>query len=158
MIDKPHYWVMTFNDKYVSKLEVLPNKFNVEVSSNINDSKLMTRDEAEGQIVDFQINNNKFFGHKIGIRVSAIDLDSDSNDEIGADNFVGHFNFFIDENSKDMLGEHSSIDSINRYLNVSLSKAAHELNLTEKSIIKLVDSRPDLKIDNSGREPEIRKI
>ncbi|MCT3116246.1 hypothetical protein [Leuconostoc lactis] len=158
MIDKPHYWVMTFNDKYVSKLEVLPNKFNVEVSSNINDSKLMTRDEAEGQIVDFQINNNKFFGNKIGIRVSAIDLDSDSNDEIGADNFVGHFNFFIDENSKDMLGEHSSIDTFNRYLNVSLSKAAHELNLTEKSIIKLVDSRPDLKIDNSGHEPEIRKI
>lgn len=149
---------MTFNDKYVSKLEVLPNKFNVEVSSNINDSKLMTRDEAEGQIVDFQINNNKFFGHKIGIRVSAIDLDSDSNDKIGIDDFVGHFNFFIDKNSKDMLGEHSSIDSSNRYLNVSLSKVARELNLTEKSIIKLVDSRPDLKIDNSGREPEIRKI
>lgn len=158
MIEKPHYWVMTFNDRYVSKLEVLPNKFNVEVSSNINDSKLMTRDEAEGQIIDFQINNNKFFEHKIGIRVSAIDLDSDSNDEIGIDDFVGHFNFFIDENSKDMLGEHSSIDSINRYLNVSLSKATRELNLTEKSIIKLVDSRPDLKIDNSGSEPKIRKI
>ncbi|MBZ5949252.1 hypothetical protein [Leuconostoc gasicomitatum] len=158
MIEKPHYWVMTFNDRYVSKLEVLPNKFNVEVSSNINDSKLMTRDEAEGQIVDFQINNNKFFGHKIGIRVSAIDLDSDSNDEIGINDFVGHFNFFIDKNSKDMLGEHSSIDSSNRYLNVSLSKVARELNLTEKSIIKLVDSRPDLKIDNSGSEPKIRKI
>lgn len=158
MIEKPHYWVMTFNDRYVSKLEVLPNKFNVEVSSNINDSKLMTREEAEGQIVDFQINNNKFFGHKIGIRVSAIDLDSDISDEIGIDDFVQHFNHFIDENSKDMFGEHSSLDSLNEYLDVSLSKAARELNLTEKSIIKLVDPRPDLKIDNSGREPKIRKI
>lgn len=158
MIDKPHYWVMTFNNRYVSKLEILPNKFNVEVSSNINDSKLMTRDEVEVQIVDFQINNNKYFGHKIGIKVSAIDLDSDSNDEIGIDDFVGHFNHFIDENSKGMFGEHSSLDSLNRYLNVSLSKATRELDLTEKSIIKLVDSRPDLKIDNSGREPEIRKI
>ena len=158
MIDKPHYWVMTFNDRYVSKLEVLPNKFNVEVSSNINDSKLMTREEVEGQIIDFQINNNKYFGNKIDIRLSAIDLDSQSNDEIGIHDFVGHFNFFIDENSKDMFGEHSSLDSINDYLNVSLSKATRELNLTEKSIIKLVDSRSDLKIDNSGREPEIRKI
>lgn len=158
MNEKPHYWVMTFNDRYVSKLEVLPNKFNVEVSSNINDSKLMTRDEAEGKIVDFQINNNKYFGHKIGIRVSAIDLDSDSNDEIGIDDFVGHFNFFIDENSTAMFGDHSSIKSLNTMLRVSLGKAARELNLTEKSIIKLVDSRPDLKIDNSGREPEIRKI
>ena len=158
MIEKPHYWVMTFNDRYVSKLEILPNKFNVEVSSNINDSKLMTREEVEGQIIDFQISNNKYFGNKIDIRLSAIDLDSQSNDEIGIHDFVGHFNFFIDENSKDVFGEHSSLDSINEYLNVSLSKAARELNLTEKSIIKLVDSRPDLKIYNSGREPEIRKI
>ena len=158
MIDKPHYWVMTFNDRYVSKLEVLPNKFNIEVSNDINDSKLMTRDEAEGQIVDFQINNNKNFGNKINIRLSAIDVDSQSNDEIGIDDFVGHFNFFIDENSTAMFGDHSSIKSFNTMLRVSLSKAARELNLTENSIIKLVDSRPDLKIDNSGREPEIRKI
>lgn len=158
MIEKPHYWVMIFNDRYVSRLDVLPNKFNVEVSSNINDSKLMTREEVEDQIIDFQINNNKYFGNKIDIRLSAIDLDSQSNDEIGIHDFVGHFNLFIDENSKDMFGEHSSLDSINDYLNVSLSKATRELNLTEKSIIKLVDSRADLKIDNSGREPEIRKI
>jgi len=158
MIEKPHYWVMTFNNKYVSKLEVLPNRFNIEVSNDINDSKLMTREEAEGQIVDFQINNNKFFGHKIGIRVSAIDLDSNSNDEIGIDDFVGHFNFFIDENFRAMFGDHSSIKSLNTMLRVSLGKAANELGLTEKSIIKLADSRPDLKIDNSGREPEIRKI
>ena len=149
---------MTFNDRYVSNLEVLPNKFNVEVSSNINDSKLMTRDEAEGKIVDFQINSNKYFGHKIGIKVSAIDLDSNSNDEIGIDDFVGHFNFFIDENSRAMFGDHNSIKSLNTMLRVSLGKATRELGITEKSIIKLVDSRPDLKIDNSGREPEIRKI